>query len=83
MLKKLNFCSIPVSSHGISYSSKSENFSESKVLLNFWRLENGEHGHMHEGEEILADPHLKNSSKYLDVLNSLGGKKPHRNAAEL
>lgn len=38
---------------------------------------------MHEGEEILVDPHLKCSSKYLDVLNSLGGKKPHYNAAKL
>lgn len=37
---------------------------------------------MHEGEEILVDPHLKNNSKYLDILNSLRGKKPHHNAAE-
>lgn len=57
MLKKLNFRSIPVSSHGISYSGKSEDFSENKVVLNFGGLKMGENSRVHEGEEILVDPH--------------------------
>lgn len=68
------FHSIPVCSRGICYSSKSENFPESKVILKFWRLQNREMPHA-GGEEILVDPpRLKTSAEDLAILNPLGGE---------
>lgn len=45
VFKKLNFHSIPVGSPRISYLSKLENFPESKVILNFWTVENWQNSH--------------------------------------
>lgn len=56
------FPSIPVSSPGISYFSRSENFSESKVILNFFlEVENGHCSLYDFQEDSLLHPYRTKS----------------------
>lgn len=64
MLKTLQFPSMPVRSLGISYFSKSENFSESKVFLNFFEVENGHNSLYDFQEDSPVEPyHTKSVSQ--------------------
>lgn len=65
MLKTLQFPSMPISAPEISYFSKSENFSESKVILKVSEVGNGHYSLYHFQEDSLVDPYYTKSVSQL------------------